>query len=55
MVNSNAPAQQQLPGAVEENRKLEEWANELSTRGTLSNMSRKGAQWENYQDKYQKK
>jgi Ca-activated chloride channel family protein len=53
--NVQAPASQQLPGVAEENKKLQQWADELKSKGNLSNSSRKGAQWENYQDRYQKK
>jgi hypothetical protein len=38
-----------------ENSKLEGLAKELSANGTLDKGSRKAAQWDNYQDKYQKK
>ncbi len=53
--NSSAPASQQLPGVTAENAKLESLADELTANGALKNTSRKAAQWDNYQDKYQKK
>ncbi len=55
IANSAAPAPQQMRGVTEENRKLEGFADELTTRGTLGKDSRKQAQFENYQDKYQKR
>ena len=53
--NAAAPVAQQLPNVAEENRKLEATASEISTQGTLLKSSRKQVQWENYQDKYQKR
>lgn len=55
MGNAQAPANQQLPAVAEENRKLQSWADELKTRGNLGNTSRKAAQYENYQDRVQKR
>jgi hypothetical protein len=45
----------QIPDVAGENRKLESWADELSTRNALGNTSRKAVQWDNYQDKNQKR
>jgi Ca-activated chloride channel family protein len=53
--NAAAPAARQMPGMAAENKKLEGLADELSTSGALQKSSRKAAQWDNYQDKYQKK
>ncbi len=53
--NSAAPASQQMPGYAAENRKLDSLADELTQDGNLKNTSRKAAQWDNYQDKYQRK
>ncbi len=53
--NSAAPAAQQMPGYTAENRKLDSLADELTKNGNLQNTSRKAAQWDNYQDKYQRK
>ncbi len=53
--NAAAPAKQQMAGAAAENQKLDRLADELTTNGALGNTSRKAAQWDNYQDKYQKK
>ena len=53
--NAAAPATQQMPGYAAENRKLDGLADELTQNGSLQNTSRKAAQWENYQDKYQRK
>jgi Ca-activated chloride channel homolog len=52
--NAAAPAPQQVPGVKEENRKLEEAAAEIDSRGRLEKSSRKSMQYENYADKYQK-
>jgi Ca-activated chloride channel family protein len=52
--NLAAPAPQQVPGVREENRKLEEAAAEIDSRGRLEKSSRKAMQFENYADKYQK-
>lgn len=54
-VNSAAPTKQQFADTSAENAKLEGLAQELTTSGTLQKASRKAAQWDNYQDKYQKK
>ncbi len=53
--NSAAPARRQIPGSAAENSKLEGLADELANSGSLGKASRKAAQWDNYQDKYQKK
>lgn len=53
--NSQLPASQQVPGVAEENRKLQSWADELKAKGNLGNLSRKAAQYENYQDRTQKR
>ncbi|MEA3211011.1 MAG: Ca-activated chloride channel [Chthoniobacter sp.] len=53
--NAAAPAAAQLPGLAEENRKLESAARELDDGGRLLRSSRKGIQYENWQDKYQKR
>jgi Ca-activated chloride channel family protein len=53
--NAQAPVSQQVPDLAGENRKLQTWADELKSKGNLGNTSRKAAQWENYQDRYQKK
>ena len=55
IANASAPATQQLPGVSDENRKLEGYTRELTTKGNLDNTSRKAAQWDNYQDRYQLK
>ncbi len=52
--NAAAPAAAQLPALVEENRKLESAADEISGAGQLSKSSRKAVQFDNYKDKYQK-
>jgi Ca-activated chloride channel family protein len=54
-VNAAAPVAAQLPKLAEENRKLESAADEISAGGQLGKGSRKAMQWDNYQDKYQKK
>lgn len=53
--NKAAPAPQQMPGYAVENQKLDSLADELTRNGNLQNTSRKAAQWDNYQDKYQRK
>jgi hypothetical protein len=53
--NAAAPKAVQLPGVAEENRKLEAAAAEVETKGTLEKASRKQIQYENWQDKYQKR
>jgi Ca-activated chloride channel family protein len=55
VANSAAPMPAQLPGLAEENRKLEAAAAELDHGGQLEKSSRKAIQYDNYQDKYQKK
>lgn len=52
--NAAAPKQMQVPGVVEENRKLEEAATEMDSSGNLAKSRRKAMQFENYADKYQK-
>lgn len=52
--NLSAPASQQLPNRDAENLKLGALADELSSRGSLGNLSRKSAQYDNYNAKYQK-
>ena len=53
--NAAAPAPTQVPGVALENRKLEEAAAEIDSRGRLEKSSRKSMQYENWQDKYQKR
>lgn len=53
--NAALPAAAQLPGQALENQKLDDAAKEIESRGTLSKTSRKGIQYENWQDKYQKR
>ena len=53
--NAALPAPAQSPMLVEENRKLEATASELGASGQLGKDSRKRMQFENYQDKYQKR
>jgi Ca-activated chloride channel family protein len=53
--NAPAPAPMQLPGLAAENRKLEEAASEVESKGRLEKSSRKQIQFENWQDKYQKR
>ena len=53
--NAAAPAPMQLPGLAEENRKLEAAAAEVESKGQLEKSSRKQIQYENWQDKYQKR
>ena len=53
--NAAAPMPAQLPGLVEENRKLEAAASEIDRGGQLAPSSRKAIQYDNYKDKYQKK
>jgi Ca-activated chloride channel family protein len=52
--NAAAPAQMQVPGVAEENRKLEEAAREMDSSGQIAKARRKAMQFENYADKYQK-
>jgi hypothetical protein len=53
--NAAAPAPAQVPGLAIENKKLEEAASEIDSRGNLEKASRKSMQYENWQDKYQKR
>jgi Ca-activated chloride channel family protein len=53
--NAAAPAPAQLPGLALENKKLEEAASQIDSRGNLEKSSRKSIQYENWQDKYQKR
>jgi hypothetical protein len=53
--NAAAPAPTQLPGLAVENRKLEEAAREVESQGQLGKSTRKQVQYENWQDKYQKR
>jgi Ca-activated chloride channel family protein len=53
--NSAAPSQAQIPKLLEENEKLESDASEIAGQGNLSKASRKQVQYENWQDKYQKR
>ena len=53
--NVAAPAAQQIPSVTTENSRLKDWAGELQQRGSLGKTSRKAVQFDNYQDKYQKK
>jgi Ca-activated chloride channel family protein len=55
VANAAAPAAAQLPMLAEENRKLEAAAAELGTSGQFGKDSRKRMQYENWQDKYQKR
>lgn len=54
-LNSAAPAAIQLPGLAAENRRLEDAAKEVESQGQLGKSTRKQVQYENYQDKYQKR
>ena len=53
--NAAAPDAVKLPGLALENRKLEEAAREVESQGTLGKATRKQVQYENWQDKYQKR
>ena len=53
--NAALPAQAQVPGLAMENRKLEDAAKEVEAQGQLGKGTRKGIQYENWQDKYQKR
>ncbi|MES2570156.1 MAG: VWA domain-containing protein [Verrucomicrobiota bacterium] len=53
--NAAVPAPAQIPNMAEENRRLAESASEVDSQGSLSKSRRKAVQWENYQDKYQKR
>lgn len=55
MKNAAAPEPAQLPGIALENRKLEEAAKEVESQGQLGKSTRKQVQYENWQDKYQKR
>jgi len=53
--NAAMPAPLQPPGVAEENRELEAAAAEAESKGRLEKSSRKQIQYENWQDKYQKR
>jgi len=53
--NAAAPAALQLPGLTAENRRLEDAAKEVESQGQLGKSTRKQVQYENWQDKYQKR
>ncbi|MCE9612204.1 MAG: VWA domain-containing protein [Chthoniobacter sp.] len=53
--NAAAPAAVQVPNWQAENKKLEQAASEVESQGRLGSSSRKGIQYENWQDKYQKR
>ncbi len=53
--NAAAPAAQRLPEWAAENRELEKAAREVESKGQLDKSSRKQIQYENWQDKYQKR
>jgi len=53
--NAAAPAPAQIPALREENEKLESAAKQIDSVGTLDKSRRKAIQFENYQDKYQKR
>ena len=53
--NAAAPAKSRLPGLALENRKLEDAAREVESQGQLGKATRKRVQYENWQDKYQKR
>jgi Ca-activated chloride channel homolog len=55
IANSAAPAAAQIPQLAEENKKLEAAAGEVESQGQLGKSSRKQMQFENWQDKYQKR
>jgi Ca-activated chloride channel family protein len=55
VANNAAPAAAKLPGVDEENRKLEAAAGEVESKGHLEKASRKQIQYENWQDKNQKR
>ena len=52
--NSAAPPEAQIPRLAVENRTLEDAAREVEAQGRFGPSTRKGVQYENYQDKYQK-
>ncbi len=53
--NAAAPAAARLPNVASENKKLEASASEVDAFGSFSKARRKQVQYENYQDKYQKR
>ena len=53
--NAAAPDAVKLPGLATENRKLENAAKEVESQGQLGKATRKQVQYENWQDKYQKR
>jgi Ca-activated chloride channel family protein len=53
--NAAAPAAVKLPEWDKENKKLEDAAREVESKGQLGKSSRKQIQYENWQDKYQKR
>ncbi len=53
--NAALPAQAQVPGLAMENQKLEDAAKEVESKGNLGKGSRKQMQYENWQDKHQKR
>jgi Ca-activated chloride channel family protein len=53
--NAAAPAAVKLPEWDKENQKLEDAAREVESKGQLGKSSRKQIQYENWQDKYQKR
>jgi len=55
IANSAAPAAAQIPNLAEENRKLESSAADVDAHGNLSRTGRKQVQYENWQDKNQKR
>ena len=55
VANSALPAAAQSPLLMQENQKLESTAREVESSGNLGKGSRKQMQYENYQDKYQKR
>jgi hypothetical protein len=55
VANGSVPAPAQIPNIAEENRKLEAAASELKANGSFEKSSRKQLQYENWQDKNQKR
>lgn len=53
--NKALPAAAAAPRLAEENRKLDQSAAQIESQGSLSKSERKQIQWENFQDKYQKR
>jgi Ca-activated chloride channel family protein len=53
--NNALPAAAQIPSLAIENKNLEQTAREVESNGGLARSSRKQMQYENYQDKYQKR